>query len=177
MAASIPSTQVTIVDQHGKRLTATLSPGMSVAIIGTDGTGKSTAAEMLVARLREAGVPCTMHHWYRWYQAAIFMPLSVFWNRRRRHTVQIFDRTVFDNLATLASSRGWPLRSIGRAAGLLRFVAPRFDVFIFLVAAPEVIAERRPEVTPAHASRALATYDEIGRALGLLPLDLIAIAT
>jgi hypothetical protein len=55
-------------------------------------------------------------------------------------------------------------------------MVPRFDVVIFLVAAPDLIVKRRPEINLDEARRAVGVYDQIGSVLGLVALDQISIA-
>ncbi|MEQ1864584.1 MAG: hypothetical protein ABL996_08005 [Micropepsaceae bacterium] len=173
--------QVFIVDRLGTRLAFQLKPGMSVAIIGTDGTGKTTAAKMLADHLREAGIACERHHWYRWGQALFFVPFAVGLNRLQKRCVQIFDRTLYDNVASWfnrsrAAADHQHFKRVGWSVRIVRALAPRFDVVIFLVAAPELIVKRRPEISLDEARRAVGVYNQIGSVLGLVPLDQIGLA-
>lgn len=173
--------QVFIVDRLGTRLAFQLKPGMSVAIIGTDGTGKTTAAKMLADHLREAGIACERHHWYRWGQALFFVPFAVGLNRLQKRSVKIFDRTLYDNVASWfirSRAAGGPERlgRVGSWVRLVRALAPRFDVVIFLVATPDLIVKRRPEISLDEAQCAAGVYDQIGSVLGLVALDQIGIA-
>ena len=166
--------EVTIVDRNGRRVSFALEPGMSVAIIGTDGTGKTTAARMFAEHLRASGIVCQQHHWYRWYQALFFVPFAVAINRRRKRAVKIFDRTIFDNVAT------WLIRTRARGdwgttTKAIRALGPHFDVTIFLVAAPEIIVRRRPDIKIGDAEFATSIYNEIGTALGFTALEQISI--
>lgn len=174
--------EVTITDRLGVRVVFTLRPGMSVAIIGTDGTGKSTAAHMLADHLREASIACERHHWYRWYEAALFVPIAVLLNRRRKIAVKIFDRTLFDNVATWTLSRRGAARTretrgLQWTISAIALLYPHFDATIYLTARPEVIVNRRPETTIENALSALQVYNSIGSGLGLVGLDEIRITS
>ena len=169
---------ILIQDPHGKRATLSLSPGMSIAIIGLDGTGKSTATEMLEKALAEAGLPTTCFHWYSATQTCFRVPVQVLRNRNSRQSVQIFDRSIFDNFAVWSQRIG----NVALRNGLLRSAAwlaqrlyPRFDAIVHLTAAPDVIARRRPEMTPRQIALGQEAYAVLSEVLKTQPLDTVSI--
>lgn len=169
---------IVIDGRHGERVTLSLSPGMSVAIIGLDGTGKSTASEMLEKALIEAGVPTTSFHWYRAHQTCFMVPLAVLSNRWTRKSVQIFDRSIFDNFAVwLQRVRNVALRQrlMWWATKMAQTVYPRFDAIIHLTAAPEVIGERRPTMTAQEIALGREVYGSLSEVLRTRPLDTVSI--
>ena len=169
---------IVIDGRHGERATLCLSPGMSVAIIGLDGTGKSTASEMLEKTLIEAGVPTRSFHWYRAHQTCFMVPLAVLGNRWTRKSVQIFDRSIFDNIAVwLQRVRNVALRQrlMWWAAKMAQTVYPRFDAIIHLTAAPEVIGERRPAMTAQEIALGREVYASLSEVLRTRPLDTVSI--
>jgi hypothetical protein len=136
---------------------------------------------MLADHLGRAGIACERHHWYRWGQAMFFVPYAVGLNRWQRRSVKIFDRTLYDNVASrfIRSGKAADTQNSGRVGlwvRILRAMVPRFDVVIFLVAAPDLIVKRRPEINLDEARRAVGVYDQIGSVLGLVALDQISIA-
>lgn len=170
--------QVVIDDRHGARVTLTLAPGMSVAIIGLDGTGKSTASEMLEKTLGEAGVATACFHWYRAYQTCFMVPLQVLRNRLTRKSVQIFDRSIFDNFAVWLQR----VENVDRRRTLMRWAArtvqllyPRFDVIVHLTASPEVIRERRPAMSPQEIALGRDVYGLLSDVLQTRPLDTVTV--
>jgi energy-coupling factor transporter ATP-binding protein EcfA2 len=173
-----PAESILIEDPHGKRATLRLAPGMSVAIIGLDGTGKSTASEMLEKALTEAGLPTTCFHWYSARQTCFMVPVAVLRNRASRKSVQIFDRSIFDNFAVWSQRVGSvPVRNrlLTWAAWLAQRLYPRFDAIVHLTAAPEVIAQRRPEMTPGQIALGREVYAVLSAVLKTEPLDTVSI--
>lgn len=173
-----PSESIVVEDSHGKRATLRLSPGMSVAIIGLDGTGKSTASEMLQKTLVEAGLPTTSFHWYSASQTCFMVPVAVLRNRASRKSVQIFDRSIFDNFAVWSQRVGNVTlrnRLLTWAAWLAHRLYPRFDAIVHLTAAPEVIAQRRPEMTPRQIALGQEVYAVLSDVLKTEPLDTVSI--
>jgi len=169
---------ILIEDLHGKRATLRLSPGMSVAIIGLDGTGKSTASQMLEKALTDAGVPTATFHWYSARQTCFMVPVAVLRNRASRKSVQIFDRSIFDNFAVWSQRVGsvaWRNRLLKWAAWLAHCLYPRFDAILHLTAAPEVIAQRRPEMTPRQIALGQEVYAVLSEVLKTGPLDTVSI--
>jgi energy-coupling factor transporter ATP-binding protein EcfA2 len=173
-----PVESILIEDPHGKRATLHLSPGMSVAIIGLDGTGKSTASEMLEKALTEAGLPTTCLHWYSARQTCFMVPVAVLRNRASRKSVQIFDRSIFDNFAVWSQRVGSVAvrnRLLTWAAWLAHRLYPRFDAIVHLTATPEVIAQRRPEMTPGQIALGREVYAVLSAVLKTEPLDTVSI--
>jgi len=169
---------IIIEDPRGKRATLRLAPGMSIAFIGLDGTGKSTATEMLEKALAEAGLPTTCFHWYSATQTCFRVPVQVLRNRASRRSVQIFDRSIFDNFAVWSQRVG----NVSLRNGLLRSAAwlahrlyPRFDAIVHLTAAPEVIAQRRPEMTPRQITLGREVYAILSEVLKTEPMDTVSI--
>lgn len=170
--------RIVIDDRYGKQLTLRLAPGMSVAIIGLDGTGKSTATEMLEKALGDAGIATTCFHWYRAYQTCFRVPLQVLRNRLTRNSVQIFDRSIFDNFAVWLQR----VENVERRKRLMwwatktaQLLYPRFDAIIHLTAAPEVIRERRPTMSPQEIALGQDVYGLLSDVLQTRPLDTVAI--
>jgi len=169
---------ILIEDPHGKRATLRLEPGMSVAIIGLDGTGKSTASEMLEKALVEAGLPTTCYHWYSARQTCFMVPVAVLRNRVSRKSVQIFDRSIFDNFAVWSQRVGSVAlrnRMLTWAAWLAHRLYPRFDAIVHLTATPEVIAQRRPEMTARQIALGQEVYAVLSTILETEPLDTVSI--
>lgn len=173
-----PAQSILIADTHGKRATLRLSPGMSVAIIGLDGTGKSTASEMLEKVLVEAGLPTMCFHWYSARQTCFMVPVAVLRNRASRKSVQIFDRSIFDNFAVWSqriSNVALRNRLLAWAAWIAHRLYPRFDAIVHLTASPEVIVQRRPEMTPHQVALGQEVYAVLSDALKTEPLDTVSI--
>lgn len=178
MGSAADHVLIVIDDKNGKRMTLRLSPGMSVAIIGLDGTGKSTAVAMLERALGESRLPTSCFHWYSAYQTCVLVPLQIWRNRASKASVQIFDRSIFDNFAVWsqrignAAIRGRLLRWAAKAAQLLY---PRFDAIIHLTAEPDVIGARRPDMTDRQITLGSEVYGLLGAVLRTDPLDTVSI--
>lgn len=173
-----PTKSILIEDPHGKRASLRLAPGMSVAIIGLDGTGKSTASEMLEKALTEAGLPTTGFHWYSARQNCFMVPVAVLRNRASRKSIQIFDRSIFYNFAVWSQRVGSVAlrnRLLTWAAWLTHRLYPRFDAIVHLTAAPEVIAQRWPEMTPRQIALGQEVYAVLSTVLKTDPLDTVSI--
>jgi thymidylate kinase len=95
--------------------------------------------------------------------------LLVVGRERRRNSVLIFDRYIYDQLAALPMDRGWA-RWFAR---LLLRVAPKPDISYLLDASPEVARERKPEYPLEFMRQYRSSYLELCAMAGL---DLIPAA-
>lgn len=175
---SLREIELRIHDRHGQRLALTLQPGMSVALMGVKGAGKSTASRNLQLALAEAGLHCESRHWWRSRQNFFRTPLAVLGNRANRQSVLILDRCVLDNVAAFLHRIENPRLRTGllkTAVRLIKVFYPRLDAVIHLVADPALIAERRPNLKHADIQRGQLIYHALGEALGLQRLDTISI--
>lgn len=170
--------EVVITDRLGARLILPLKPGMSVALIGLDGTGKSTAVEMLKTALTRANVPVKIFHWYGAHKTCFLVPLRVLRNRWSKNAVQIFDRSIYDNFAVWLQrvpNEALRDRLMWLTVRTAQVLYPRFDALVHLTALPDTIHVRRPEMTPSQIARGRRAYAVLGSLLGTRTLDTITV--
>lgn len=174
----MPAKEVVITDRLGARLILSLKPGMSVALVGLDGTGKSTAVEMLETALIQANVAVKTFHWYSAHKTCFLVPLTVLRNRWSKNAVQIFDRSIYDNFAVWLQrvpNEALRDRLMWLAVRTAQVLYPRFDALVHLTGLPDTIHVRRPEMTPTQIARGQQVYTVLGGLLGARTLDTITV--
>lgn len=143
----------------GRRRKRWRSPGLTVALLGPDGAGKSTLAAGLCERLPLdtrvyylGAFRATPAEWrvrrlpgiaFATRLAAIWHSIWAGYRHRARGGVAVFDRYTYDGLLP---TTGWRARI---KSALIARAAPAPDLVILLDAAPELLFARKREHSPA----------------------------
>ncbi len=152
-------------------------PGITVALLGPDGAGKSTVASLLRTRSAMPVETVYMGLWSDAYMArfgrapwlgALLRPV-VAWHRylvglghRRRSRLVIFDRYTYDAFTVPVSLRS-PLRLL-----YFRMIArscPGPDLVVLLDSPARLMHERKGEGTEAHLERERSAYRDLAKRL------------
>jgi thymidylate kinase len=180
-----------VAKEAARRFRRVASPtGLTVAIMGPDGSGKSTIIEALRSELAPAFRHCAYYHLqpvrFRGTSSPVKNPyakprrgillslakLAVFttryvvgwtllvWPQTRRSTLVIFDRYFYD---LVADPMRYRLSGTG-VAKILCKLAPEPDVGVLLTAAPELLVQRKNEATLEHAGALVRVYQSVCRA-------------
>jgi thymidylate kinase len=159
-----------------KLLVATRRPGITVALLGPDGAGKSTTAAGVAAALplptrrlygghyggakRHAGTPAVLVR-------QLCREAQALWHRRRGRVV-LYDRHAADALL--------PPRTASRRAALRRallaYAARPADLYVVLDAGPQLLHRRSGEHDVVELARQRAAYADLaGRLPGAVVVD------
>ncbi|MCB9849905.1 MAG: ChbG/HpnK family deacetylase [Phycisphaerales bacterium] len=140
--------------------------GVTIGLSGLDGSGKSTLAQQLADALARAGYTVRTHHLYSWHSNLLRTPWLIARTRRGKPVVRIFDRGIFDNLASTLAR--FP-RCAWLTRGLLRLTAryyPRCDLHLLLHADWSQTQARRPETSREIYTRFTDAYAAVAKATG-----------
>lgn len=136
--------------------------GINIYISGIDGSGKTTLAQTLVELLTASALPTQRLHIYQWYLSVLWTPILLLHNRYIGHKVLLLDRSIYDNVAVLAT-RSWFPAWLARVTICIAAAAyPKADYHFYLFTTLSKTVQRRPETCAKRFAALSKTYEEIG---------------
>lgn len=148
-----------------------LNRGLSICVIGQEGTGKSTLVMQLGRSLQAAGIEVRHEHVHRFWMNLSVSPWLLLHNRFIAKRVLIFDRTIYDNVAVHCGRRGMLAKVLRPVLPALAMLHPRFDVGFRLRCPIEQVLQRRRNTDRETFLAQEAIYDEVARRVGLRSLE------
>jgi thymidylate kinase len=141
-----------------------------VCIAGCEGAGKTTLRQQLKRVLEEEKAEVRVLHRYGLIDNLTAVPLHMIRSRSSARIVEIYDRSIYDNLAVWAARTGLPRWAVRQIARCVRLVYPRFDSSIYLEVDLETTRLRRPGTEPRRFLRLREAYRRVTAAAQFVPV-------
>jgi hypothetical protein len=135
--------------------------GIAFCISGIDGSGKTTLAVQLERMLRASDIPVRRMHIYQWYANVLLAPSLLLYNYYFGRKVLIFDRSVYDNIAAVATKQYCPRWLYYGVLSVVSSCYPSFDHCFYLVAGFQETLRRRQDTCKAQFIVFRRIYNQI----------------
>ena len=139
-------------------------PTKRICIAGIDGAGKTTLCQQLAHVYEHLGLEVRTFHRYRLIDNVTRVPIAMLRAGPSAGTIEIYDRSIYDNLAVWAAKTRWPCSALYPVVKSVWLLYPRFDSSIYLEADWDATRVRRPRTDPARFARLREAYRSIARA-------------
>jgi len=145
--------------------------GISLALSGVDGSGKTFLARALRGTLAPASIPIRIEHRFRWSDNLLAIPALILWNRFFGRRLLVFNRCWVDNLAKLFPVTPRGHRWLRRVARCWAALSPAFDRVLLLEVSYDEVRRRGRRLDREEYARLERNYAVLTAEARLYPVD------